>query len=117
MRRPRALKLFCEIEGCGVDDPALLHKHHIVERTEITTCNDDFNLAILCANHHAMTHDAKRLKIIGVFPSTGKSGRTLIYCLDGRPNVPGITEAYFTHRPAQMKLLSVQKEEDEKKSS
>lgn len=117
MRKKRAPKLFCEIEGCGVSDPALLHKHHIVERTEVGTCNDDFNLAILCANHHAMTHDAKRLKIIGVFPSTGKSGRTLVYCLDGKTNVPGVTEAYFKHRPAQMKLPSAQKEEDEKKSS
>lgn len=112
MRKKRAPKLHCEIEGCDVTDPVLLHKHHIVERTEVGTCNDDFNLAILCANHHAMTHDAKRLKIIGVFPSTGISGRTLIYELDGKPNVPGITEAYFKHRPVQMKIPK-QKEEHE----
>lgn len=106
MRKKRVPKLFCEIEGCLVTDPALIHKHHIVERTEVGTCNDDFNLAILCANHHAMTHDGKRLKIIGVFPSTGKSGRTLIYELDGKANVPGITESYFKYRPNQMKLPS-----------
>lgn len=112
MKRKRAPKLMCEIEGCGVSDPALLHKHHIVERTQVGTCNDDFNLAIICANHHEMTHDGKRLKILGVFPSTGKSGRTLVYEIDGVCNVPGITEAYFKHKPAQMKVPFV-KDEDE----
>lgn len=110
MRKKRTPKLICEIEGCGVNDPALLHKHHIVERTELGTCNDDYNLAIICANHHEMLHDHKRLKILGVFPSTGLSGRTLIYELDGIPNVPGITEAYFKHRPIQMKVPSVKEE-------
>ncbi len=105
MKKKRVPKLFCEIDGCSVKDPALLHKHHIVERTEIGTCNDDLNLAIICANHHAMTHNGK-LKIIGVFPSTGKSGRTLVYELDGKINVPGITEAYFKHRPSQMKMTT-----------
>lgn len=98
-------KLQCEIENCPITDEALLHRHHIVERTEVGTSNDDYNLAILCANHHALTHDAKRLKIIGVYPSSRPPmGRTLVYELDGVCNVPGITEAYFHHKPAQMKV-------------
>lgn len=103
MKKQRVPKLFCEIEGCGVTNPALLHKHHIVERTELGTCNDDFNLAILCGNHHLLLHSGG-LKIIGVFPSTGKSGRTLIYELNGIANVPDISVSYFKHRPIQMKL-------------
>lgn len=110
--KKRLEKIECEIEGCTVNDPALLHRHHIVERKEVGTSNNDFNLAILCANHHEMLHDYKRLKIIGVFPSTNKSGRTLVYCLDGVCNLPGITEAYFQHQPAQMKVSFV-KDEDE----
>lgn len=106
-------KIKCEINDCPVDDPALLHRHHIVERTEIGTSNDDFNLAILCANHHAMTHDHKRLKIIGVFPSTQPPmGRTLVYELDGKCNIPGITEAYFNYKPPQMKIPGERKDDD-----
>lgn len=112
MKKKRVPKLFCEIEGCSVVDSALIHKHHIVERTEIGTCNDDLNLALICGNHHMMIHHGK-LKIIGVFPSTGLSGRTLVYELDGKINVPGITEAYFKHQPNQMKIIA--KEDHEKK--
>lgn len=96
-------KDYCEIEGCNVTDPAALEHHHIVERKEIGTSNDDMNLAVICATHHALTHSG-RLKIIGVYPSTGRNGRTLIYRLDGITNVPGIDEAYFKHRPSQMKI-------------
>lgn len=96
-------KDFCEIEGCQMTDSVALEHHHIVGRKEIGTSNDIMNLCVLCSNHHSLLH-AKRLKMIGVFPSTGKSGRILVYELDGKINVPGITEAYFNHRPAQMKL-------------
>lgn len=98
-------KDFCEIEGCLMKDSAALEHHHIIERTEINTSNHIMNLCVLCSNHHSLLH-AGRLKIIGVFPSTGKSGRTLIYELDGKANVPGITESYFKYRPNQMKLPS-----------
>jgi hypothetical protein len=87
MRKKKLIKAKCEIVSCGVEDPALLHLHHIIERTEINTTNNEFNLAILCANCHAMTH-AGRLKIIGVYPSTQPpNGRTLVYELDGKRNV------------------------------
>jgi hypothetical protein len=87
MRKKKLIKHKCEITSCGVEDPEVLHLHHIVERTEINTTNNEFNLAILCANCHAMTH-AGRLKIIGVYPSTQPpNGRTLVYELDGKRNV------------------------------
>lgn len=104
-------KEFCEIEKCTMRDSSALEHHHIVERTEIGTSNHIMNLCVLCSNHHSLLH-AGKLKIIGVFPSTGKSGRTLVYELDGKINVPGITEAYFKHKPSQMKMTT--KEDYEK---
>ncbi len=93
----------CEIESCTVTNKFFLHKHHIVERKEIGTSNDSFNCAILCAEHHALTHSGA-LKIIGVFPSTAPHGRKLVYILDGKPNIPGITESYFQPQTPQMKI-------------
>jgi hypothetical protein len=96
-------KEFCEIEGCEVIDADQLHHHHIIERTELGTSNNPFNIAVICANHHELAHSG-RLKIIGVYPSTAKHGRMLIYELDGIPNVPGITEPYFKNKPKQSKV-------------
>ena len=48
--REKRPKTECEI--CGENNKATLHRHHIVERTEINTSNDDFNLAIICSNCH-----------------------------------------------------------------
>ena len=104
MRSKKLHKDFCEIEGCLMRDSAALEHHHIVERTEIGTSNDIMNLCVLCSNHHSLLH-AGRLKIIGVFPSTKLYGRTLVYELDGKINVPEITESYFRYKPAQMKLF------------
>jgi len=95
-------KLKCEIKGCNVTEPALLHFHHIIERKILGTSNHPFNLAIICANHHELTHEGK-LKIIGVYPSTEEQGRTLVYELDGVCNIPGITEAYFKPKPIAIK--------------
>ncbi len=81
------IKNKCEIEGCNVDAPEALHFHHIIERTEINTTNHPFNIAIICAVHHELTHSGK-LKIIGVYPSTKlPNKRTLIYELDGVKNL------------------------------
>ena len=94
MRKSKLIKNKCEIETCNVSEPKLLHFHHIIERTEANTNNHDFNLAILCANCHALTHTGK-LKIIGVFPSTKlPNKRVLIYELDGKRNIDGIDSPY-----------------------
>lgn len=91
----KLIKDKCEIEGCNIDDPLLLELHHIVERTEINTCNDPMNLSILCCNHHKLI-DGGSLKIIGVYPSTKQpNNRTLIYELNGKKNMD-IEVPYFT---------------------
>jgi len=102
----KLIKNRCEVESCGVTDPKLLELHHIIERTEVNTTNHDFNLAILCANCHAMTHTG-RLKIIGVYPSTQlPNGRTLIYELDGKRNIEGIDKPYVEFKNKSFKIGS-----------
>lgn len=104
MRKSKLIKNKCEIETCQVSDPNLLHLHHIIERTEVNTNNHDFNLAILCANCHALTH-AGRLKIIGIFPSSRQPNkRTLVYELDGKRNIDGIDAPYVPFKNKSFKL-------------
>lgn len=104
MSQVKLIKNKCEIESCDVNDADLLHLHHIIERTEINTTNNNFNLAILCANCHALTHSGK-LKIIGVYPSTRlPNARTLIYELDGKRNIEGIDIPYATFQNKSYKI-------------
>lgn len=104
MRKSKLIKNKCEIESCNVADPNLLHLHHIIERTELNTTNHDFNLAILCANCHALTHSGK-LKIIGVYPSTKlPNKRTLVYELDGKKNIENISEPYVKFENKSFKI-------------
>jgi len=106
MRKSKLIKNKCEIESCEVRDPNLLHFHHIIERTEENTTNNDFNLAILCANHHAYLHSG-RLKIIGVFPSTQlPNRRTLVYELDGKRNIEDIDEPIVVFKPNAFKIFN-----------
>jgi hypothetical protein len=75
----------CEIDGCEITE--CLHKHHIIERTDINTSNDNSNIAILCPNHHNFVHKGL-LRIIGIYPSTKMPNcRTLIYELGGIKNL------------------------------
>lgn len=99
-------KDYCEIEECGVTNRSVLHHHHIVERKEIGTSNHPLNLCTICSNCHNLIH-AGVIEIIGVFPSTNKNGRTLVYKRDGKINVPGIDESYFEYKPPQMKIPGV----------
>lgn len=100
----KLIKNKCEIASCSVTDKNLLHLHHIIERTEVNTTNHDFNLAILCANCHALTHSG-RLKIIGVYPSTQlPNKRTLIYELDGKRNIEGIDIPYVSFKNKSFKI-------------
>ncbi len=102
--KKKLIKNRCEIEGCGVTDPNLIHLHHIIERNQNNTTNHDMNLAIICANHHETVHSG-RLKIIGVYPSTRPpNGRTLIYELDGERNISGIDIPYIEFKNKQTKL-------------
>lgn len=110
MKKSKLIKNKCEIESCNVTDSNLIHLHHIIERTEEHTTNNSFNLAILCANCHALTHSG-RLKIIGVYPSTKlPNQRTLIYELDGKRNVEGIDEPYIEFKNKSFKIFGVRDE-------
>lgn len=96
-------KDYCEISGCPIKDSKVLHHHHIIERTELGTSNDVWNLAVLCPTHHTMVHSG-RLKIIDVFPSTATNGRTLVYELDGVPNIPGLNKKYVEKKINGVKI-------------
>lgn len=92
----------CEIEDCNETEN--LHAHHIIERTEENTNNNAFNLAILCPNHHNYVH-SKKIKIIGVFPSTRlPNKRTLVYEIDGIKNVDGIDIPYIEFKNKSFKI-------------
>lgn len=109
-------KIKCEVETCEEYDKSVLHRHHICERTEFESTNDDFNIAILCANHHALVH-AGKLKILGVLPGTKPpSGRILIYELNGICNVPGLNEEYFKNRRPKPKSMKWHGANEKKKA-
>lgn len=106
MKKSKLIKNKCEIEECEVNVPEALHFHHIIERTKIETTNHSFNIAIICATHHEMTH-AGHLKIIGVFPSTKlPNHRTLIYELNGKRNIEGIEIPYVQFKNKSYKIGS-----------
>ena len=105
-------KEFCEIESCDVTDPSQLQNHNIVERTEINKSNNYYNLTVLCSNHHNLLHHTDRLKIIGVYPSTAKNGRMLVYELDGKKNID-IDEPYFKYQTKQTKVYYGKKYKNE----
>lgn len=101
--KTKLIKNKCEVESCNVSDPNLLELHHIIERTEINTTNHNYNLAILCGNCHALTH-TKRLKIIGIYPSTKlPNKRILVYELDGKKNID-IDEPYVIFNNKSFKI-------------
>jgi hypothetical protein len=88
----------------------LLEFHHIIERTELNTSNNSYNLAILCSNCHGLLHSG-RLRIIGVYPSTlPPNGRTLIYELDGKRNIDGIDKPYVEFKNKSYKIFGVSDE-------
>jgi hypothetical protein len=103
MKKRKTPKTECEI--CHCKDISTLQRHHIVERTELNTNNNDFNLAIICGNCHLLVHSGE-IKLIGIYPSTNISGRILIYERNGVSNVPGITEPYYIPRSRQTKIYS-----------
>lgn len=109
MRKKKLIKNKCEIESCIVTDPKLLQLHHIIERTQEHTNNDNFNLAILCANCHLKNHTGT-LIIIGVYPSTKlPNARTLVYELDGVKNID-IDKPYIHFKNKSFKISGVSNE-------
>lgn len=104
-------KICCEV--CGENDKSTLHRHHIIERTELDCTNHHMNLAVVCSNCHNKIH-AGELKLIGVFPSTKPPvGRTLVYIRNGVCNVPGMenSTSYYKSKPKAMTYYTNDKEE------
>jgi hypothetical protein len=101
-------KIICEI--CGEDDPAALHYHHIVERTDPDSDNNMWNLAIICASCHCKHHEGN-LEILGLYPSTKKPyGRVLVYKKDGVCNIPGLEKSCYTPKAQAMRIPNADKE-------
>lgn len=96
-------KINCEI--CNEDNKAVLHRHHIIPRTEALCDNSWGNVCVICSNCHNKTH-AGQIKIIGVFPSTKLPyARTLVFEENGKSNAPGITAPLFAPKPKAMKVF------------
>lgn len=49
----RARGAKCEIPGCGFDD--ILEVHHLISK-KIGGTDDEYNVIVLCPNHHSMIH-------------------------------------------------------------
>lgn len=95
------IKECCEI--CNLAEPKALQFHHIIERTEINSDHNPFNIAIICASCHALCHSGK-VKIIGVYPATKlPNGRILVFEKDGIKNID-IDEPYYKPKIKQYKL-------------
>jgi hypothetical protein len=103
-KKEKLIPSVCEI--CDEPNPAVLHKHHIVERTDPDTSNHENNLAIICSNCHNKIHaKPPQIKIIGVFPSTKLPyKRTLVYEINGVSNAPGLVDPPFKSKAASMRI-------------
>jgi len=77
-------KVNCEI--CGLQKKAILHRHHIIPRSDERSTNSDNNLAILCPNCHGCVHSGD-LIIIGLYHTT--DGQKLMWFRKGEnPPIP-----------------------------
>jgi hypothetical protein len=100
-------KINCEI--CGEDNKSVLHRHHIVERTDPNCTNEWGNICVICSNCHNRVH-ANQIKIIGIFPSTKLPyKRTLVFEENGKPNISDLTNPPFTSQAESMKVFYGQK--------
>ena len=111
VRRNKLIPNVCEI--CGNNNLAILHKHHIVERTDPNSTNHEMNLAIICANCHGKIHATPpQIKIIGIFPSTKLPyKRTLVFEENGKSNAPGLINPPYKSLAPSMKVFYEQKKE------
>jgi hypothetical protein len=105
-KKEKLISIICEI--CGEDNIAVLHKHHIVERTDPNTSNHEMNLCVLCSNCHNRIHaNPPQIKIIGIFPSTKLPyKRTLVFEEDGKSNIPDLIDPPFKSTAKSMKVFS-----------
>lgn len=68
MRKKKRSKTICEI--CGNSDIPILHRHHIIPRSDKQkTSNSENNIAYVCPNCHSSVHLGE-IVIIGVYDTT-----------------------------------------------
>jgi hypothetical protein len=96
-------KINCEI--CSENNRAVLHRHHIIPRTD-PLCTDEWdNVCVICSNCHNKTH-AGQINIIGVFSSTKLPyKRTLVFEENGKCNVPDLASIPF--KPTRSESMKV----------
>jgi hypothetical protein len=91
-------KKACEV--CKYDNPAALHIHHIIPRSDPRCSNNLTNLAVLCAICHNLVHVGD-ITIIGVY--TGTAGRSLMFYRKGE--VPPLERRYWKILPEDNPLV------------
>lgn len=112
MKKSKLILNKCEIDEC--QETVNLHKHHVIERSEENTTNDNFNLVILCPNCHYKIH-AKLINIIGIYPSTKlPNKRTIIYEINGKRNLD-LDIPYFEFKNKSFKVYNEDKSSEEVK--
>jgi len=95
-RQPKLTKDFCEI--CKTDNKKVLNIHHIIPRCDERCTNNNSNLTVLCSNCHDMVHCGEII-IIGIYPSTGLNGRTLLFYKRGEE--PPLEEQFWNVKDNQ----------------
>lgn len=85
MLRP---KTHCEV--CNMEKKSILHRHHIIPRTDPRSTNSDNNLACLCPNCHSLVHSGDII-IIGLYQTT--DGLKLMWFRKGEE--PPISEEFW----------------------
>lgn len=88
--QPKLKKEFCEI--CNETKKSTLHIHHIIPKCDERCTNNNYNLAVLCANCHNLVHSGE-ITIIGVYSSTNKNGRNVMFFRKGEK--PPLEENYW----------------------
>ncbi len=85
MLRP---KIHCEM--CGLEKKSILHRHHIIPRTDTRSTDSDDNLAIVCPTCHSLIHTGEFI-VIGLYQSTG--GIKLMWFRNGE--APPLPEKFW----------------------
>ena len=81
-------KKHCEI--CGLVKKSILHRHHVIPRTDPRSTNSDNNLAIVCPTCHSRIHTGEFI-IIGIYKST--NGTELMWFCKGEE--PPLSEEHW----------------------
>ena len=98
-------KINCEI--CGLDNKAILHRHHIIPRQDPRSTNYDGNLAILCPNCHSKVHTGEYV-IIGIYSTT--DGRKPLWFKKGEE--PPLPKEYWIVKDNPL-IVTLKSEDDD----